>query len=109
MAIPDMTALQNHIGSWARKTFPDQTDDRVVRHLGEEVREIHAAIHDNGDEDKIRENVADCLILLLCLAERQGFSAYGAVIEKMAVNRQREWRYDPELGYDKHVPLTNTP
>jgi NTP pyrophosphatase (non-canonical NTP hydrolase) len=98
--------LQQEIGSWARETFPDQTDLRVVAHLNEEVQELLQAIA-SDDKPQVCQEIADCLILLLCLADRQGVSAASWVEGKMNVNRQRRWTFDPAYGYDKKIEVAS--
>lgn len=99
-----MDRVQHVVGTWADATFPDQTDSRIMDHLGEEVRELYDAIDATfAEPDAVGDGLADCLILLLCLAHRHGISAADAVGEKHARNERRVWRFDPERGYDTHV------
>ena len=42
--------------------------------------------------DALREELADCLAYLLKLANYAGFDLEEAYLEKMRINREREWR-----------------
>lgn len=87
----DMDPLQHEITTWATETFPDQTDERVLGHLGEEMDELILALV-NGRNPVVEDAIADCLILLLCLASRHGISAEAAVRTKHAINQNRQWQ-----------------
>lgn len=88
------------VGAWADRTFPDQTDDRLVRHLREEVEELDRACE---QLEGIGEAIADCLILLYALAYRHNIDPDAAVRRKHEVNEARVWAFDPTYGYDKKV------
>lgn len=94
--------MQQAVGEWAERTFPGQTDARVLAHLREEVAELEDAL-ERADPEEIADGLADCHILLLTLAHRHGVPLGEAVATKHALNMVRQWQYDPEKGYDKHV------
>jgi NTP pyrophosphatase (non-canonical NTP hydrolase) len=96
-----MEQLQRDIAAWARETFPNQTDERIMAHLHEELRELDLGVA-TLNTTEIHDGVADCLILLLCLASRHGVDTVDAVRRKHAMNTHRTWRFDPRKGYDKH-------
>ena len=104
----DLNILQVSIGQWAAATFPHHTADSIFAHLEEEVSELKDALGAN-DPDKIGENVADVLILLVTLAEFLDIPSKDAVIAKMAINRKRTWDYDPTTGYHRHVECEEAP
>jgi ParB-like chromosome segregation protein Spo0J len=81
---------------WGQKTFPDATPDSVTSHLLEEARELDA------DPDAMDE-AADCLLLLIQLADRQGKSLFEAARRKMQVNLERTWGEPEENGVVHHV------
>jgi NTP pyrophosphatase (non-canonical NTP hydrolase) len=70
--------------------------------LTEEVGELGAVLarawrdkelgqeHDN--QAALREELADCLAYLLKLANYAGFDLEEAYLDKMRINREREWR-----------------
>ena len=45
--------------------------------------------HDEADRGRVKEELADVLILALLLAEKYGFDAREIVLEKMEKNRQK--------------------
>lgn len=107
--MPTLDELQADIGDWARKTFPQATDTGTAMHLQREVSELLALCHvaDFGpigaDINMIAEESADCLILLLNLANRIGFSLADAVTQKMQVNRARQWGQPDAEGVVEHI------
>lgn len=94
--------FQRSVGEWAARTFPGQDDTRLMAHLREEVNELAQALA-SGSRDEIQDGLADCELLLCVIAHEHGILLRGAAAKKYAVNLTREWRFDPEKGYDKHV------
>ncbi len=79
---------------WARQTFPDQTISGKFAHLMDELVEIVEAPDD-------RSEWADAVILLLDAAALAGHTAeelLDAAIEKMVINRKRNWGEADERG-----------
>lgn len=107
--VETMDVLQQEIGAWADKTFPDQTDHRVMAHLREEFEELAGCVAASAVGpvliDDLAVEIADCMILLLCLADRLNVSTDLAIREKMRINRERTWAFDPAYGYDKKVEM----
>lgn len=101
----DAQAMQERIGGWARHTFPDQTNMRLANHLAEEAEGLREVCRQEVGyaPSRMAEEIADVIILALCLADRNGIRALDAVAEKMAENVKATYAYDPELGYDKRV------
>lgn len=97
-----MRRLQLIIEYWSRTTFPEQSADRLYKHLQEEMGELADALADDTMEP-VQEEIADCLILLLCLASYCEIDALDAVERKHAINTQRVYQFDPALGYDRKV------
>jgi hypothetical protein len=105
-----MTNLQSEIGRWADETFPDNTPERIAAHLRDEVTcDLNAAMYEYTHGDRtaglyaVRNEIADIMLLAMSLAHTLGFDVYEAAVVKHGVNRTREWAYDPEVGYDRHV------
>jgi NTP pyrophosphatase (non-canonical NTP hydrolase) len=98
-----MGMMQRVVGLWARQTFPNQTDERIMKHIEEEVEELRFAALEPIDEAEIVDNIADVVLLLMTMAERHRIDTFGAVADKHAINTQREFAFDPEAGYDRHV------
>jgi len=100
---PTVDIFQNEVGEWANVTFPQSNTASIMSHLLEEVAELSvAAVNDIRDE--AQEEAADCLLLLLHFAHKQGFSLYAAAAQKLALNQLRTWETDDNgRGHWKHV------
>lgn len=91
--------IQNEIGEFTDKTFGQSTVESKFEHLREELDEV---IADPKDELEW----ADCLILLLDAARREGFDMtdlHKAITKKMEINRARKWGSADENGVVKHI------
>jgi len=94
-----LDAWQAALGAWTRRTFGGSRTRETLIHLAEEVAELlDAEAAGTGHE----EEAADVLILLLCYADRRGFSLAEALARKHAVNLGRAWR-EGEDGMVRHV------
>lgn len=110
-----LNELQLETGTWADATFPSSTPLTILSHFEEEANELletwlalpgepHTFPPSISD---VAEEAADCLLLLLHLAHKTGFSLFDAAEHKLAVNRQRKWKAEPEAaGHIKHVEGT---
>lgn len=93
--------LQKEIGEWGDTTFPKSTIGTIGSHLAEELEEFWRE-HINGTDNRAEE-LADMFLLMLHYAHRANFSLHDAAMQKMAVNRERSWKLEPELeGHFKH-------
>lgn len=98
--------FQASIGAWGEATFPTSTPLTVLSHFGEEANEFidaHLAMFGVFGVPRTfptaaAEEAADCFLLLLHYAHKQGFSLYDAAARKMEINRTRTWNTDPEPG-----------
>lgn len=95
--------FQHAVGEWADKTFPQSTADSIRAHLSDEVAELA----DGVDVDAFE--AADCLLLLLHLAHKEGFSLIGTAREKHAINQRRQWGVPDDRGVVRHVARTTAP
>lgn len=112
----DLNDLQRRVGEWGERTFPDATDYSIVAHLRDEVRELTYAVVEIQEEvdagnaihsnDNLQTEAADCLLLLLHLAHRNGFSLFDAAVVKVAINEKRTWNTVAPGGYVKHDEVT---
>lgn len=92
--------FQRKVGEWADRTFPESNSGSILRHLFEEIQEL-ASVPDLQDAS---EEAADCYLLLLHLAHKNGFDLKAAAVEKMARNILRTWETEAGAkGYRKHV------
>lgn len=101
----DLWRIQKSIGYWCSKTFPDQNEQTIEAHFQEEANELHHAVFglQIGQERAVGKEIADCIILLLALAEHLGIKASEEVRNKMTENYRAAFEYDPNRGYHKRV------
>lgn len=93
----DVRVLQRYIGDWQRSTFGNGDSHLAVqgqqKHLEKEVHEL--ALELVGSRYRasasVGMEVADCLILLLGMADRLGIDAFELIAAKMIINRSRKW------------------
>jgi phosphoribosyl-ATP pyrophosphohydrolase len=97
-----LDALQTEIGSWSAVTFPNSDRGTILRHLREEVEELFAA-----QDDELPHEIADCIMLLLHLAHKNGISARDAIREKFEICKLRKWGPPDEHGVVRHVKEPN--
>jgi NTP pyrophosphatase (non-canonical NTP hydrolase) len=103
-----MWLMQKSIGHWCRKKFPDQDEQMIMAHMGEEQEELHDAVFapfrpQEQMQKEVGEEIADNIILLLTLAEHLGINAVGEVRQKQRKNLKAKWELSPEHGYHKRV------
>lgn len=101
----DLDQMQQRVGDWGNRTFPESTTRTILAHLKDEIKEL-------DDVDKLiplatdahQEEAADCLLLLLHFAHRRGFSLFDAAVVKAAINEKRVWQTEKNAsGYFGHV------
>lgn len=91
IALADLVEDQS---DWSQKTFGSDAERGplgVVRHLEKEAREAQAAI---DSQDAFREEMADCLLLVLDAARRgkiKVMQLIKAAQAKMKINKSRTW------------------
>lgn len=88
--------FQEEVSTWAAETFPHQTPQSKIAHLRKEIEEL-AEAPDDGEE------MADCFILLLNLAEMAGVNLMAEAQRKMGINRNRKWDEPDADGVCHHV------
>jgi hypothetical protein len=98
---PPLQKLMDAHREFARQAFPGQTVEGVIRHFERELEEVYAAPKDPME-------IADCLLLLIDIANRAGISA-GALVEcgftKLEINRTRIWGEPDEQGVRHHIEV----
>lgn len=112
----NLESLQERVGVWGLETFPQSTLETIAAHLCEEAAELRARASEhvkdagNGldvlasyERDKMAEEAADVLLLLLHLCHRAEIDLLDAAAVKFALCKGRKWEYDPEKGYSRHV------
>ena len=88
-------AFQAEQWEWVRKTFPTETPRGVFKHLKEEIKEL-------GDDLSDPKELADCFLLLQCLASHHGVDLYAAARAKFEECKSRTWQEIPGVGF-RHV------
>lgn len=92
--------IADSIKEWADQVFPDRTDSSMFLKTFGEINEL---IDAGDDAEKVGEEVADLIILLVDYAKRKGVKDItGAVLAKMRVNRRRTWKVST-MGVMQHA------
>ena len=94
MFVATFFGLVNEQRVWSQETFGKDTERGPIgalKHLELEAREAQDAV----GTPEIREELADCFLLLFDAARRAGMSAGELVdeaVKKMAKNKKRKWQ-----------------
>jgi len=91
--------LQDDVGLWGEETFPNATSHSIICHLEKEVKELKGYLLDS----QLKEECADCFLLLLHLAHRGRFSLLDEARKKMAINYRRTWGKPDKDGVVEHI------
>lgn len=91
-----VSEFQSEVSKWAYQTFPHQTPHSKMAHLRKEIDELAENTSDG-------EEMADCFILLLNLAEMAGVDLMTEARRKMEINRKRKWGAPDADGVCHHV------
>ena len=95
-----LAGWQAEIGAWAVQTFgPGVRFRQHVEHIRRELYELSGEVTD----DRVAEEMADVLSLLLAMAHRRGIDLEAALASKFAVNRKRKWGEPNADGVIEHV------
>jgi len=90
--VNDMARIANEIMEWADEVIPNRTAADAIKKLSmEEVPELWRCVRETGKVDP--GEIADVLILALDVCVMSGIDPLTAIKEKMAINRQRTWKY----------------
>lgn len=90
--------LTQEVTDWIQPLLPDRNPFDTCIKLVEETSELLHALHHNGD---VASECADCLVLLLDIANLTVVDLQAAFERKMEVNRQRVW--SEKQGCLKHA------
>lgn len=97
--------LFQKVTSWQNNTFGKATAHSKCCHLREEVEEVIESL-EKSDEEDIREEFADCFILLFGAAASHGMSYEEinlAIEKKLKKNKTRKWGKPDSNGVVKHI------
>lgn len=95
----DLDIFQREWGLWVRRALPEATTAGHLEKLKSEVVELQTAF---GSGTPIADELADCLLLLLSIADRHGISAAEAMRKKFEVNKARKWGKPDANGVYQH-------
>lgn len=87
-----MTYFQKDQWEWVKRTFPGEKPEGVLRHLAEEIKELE----ENPSDP---EEMADCFLLLQCLASHYGVNLVDAAKAKHEKNKRRTWKQVEGKGF----------
>lgn len=79
----DVEDWQQNVGEWAEKTFPQSTQDSIIKHLQHEAN-VELTPDCNPEE------LADVFLLLLHLAHKRGVSLVQEARIKFLRNQERK-------------------
>lgn len=99
--LPDIDEWQDRIQRWAWEKIPGATQESIINHLKDELKELE-------DPDSDPEELADCIFLLMHLAIKRGVRVSTVMRDKFEIIEHRE--YEEELndrGYFKSKPNSN--
>lgn len=91
--------IQKEIDKWVQEVNPKASSFTIFQHMTEELSELDAAIHGAGN---IPEEAADVALLLLNLAEKNGFDLMQEVEKKFEICKKRDWKKPNVKGVVKH-------
>ena len=89
------------IAEWQRKTFPASDDESKYHHLREETRELWEAM---AIGIGLGKELADCVILLIGIADNRNIDIQKEIIDKMKINKNRIWGEPNPLNIYHHIP-----
>ncbi|GAB5388760.1 MAG: hypothetical protein Alpg2KO_17280 [Alphaproteobacteria bacterium] len=112
---PDLAELQRYVAEMKRERG-FSTDDRIAECflLGEEVGELFKAVRksegwrltDHKRAESVGEELADCLIYLLSIANQHEIDLEAAFRAKEAKNETRVWTHAPDQTEQNETAAT---
>lgn len=98
--------LQQEVGDWHRRVYPDAATSAIAMKLAEETGEVCRAvdrmIYQGGWADQLAEEAGDVVIALTALCERLGVDLDAAVTSRWSEVRQRP--STRQIGTDTDPP-----
>ena len=98
------------IGQWSEETFKKQSSVSKLKHLQKEVVELIEECEKDRNDALTSINInlefADCFILLLDAARKEGLNAEDILItiaHKMKINKERKWGPPDKDGVVQHI------
>lgn len=90
---------------WSVKTFGQCSAILPLNHLLKEVKEVNHAILFNESKEDLKFEFADCFILLMQAAKKEGITfeeVFLSAVQKMNINKRRTWKKADD-GTFKHI------
>lgn len=102
-------SLFDEINTWQAQTFGPVKPTGILIKLIDEVQELHHEITGapSGNDEKIREELADCFMVLMGAAASQGVTYHDlcdAIRRKHKINQSRTWGKPDHNGVINHIP-----
>lgn len=100
--------LAREHAEWSQATFKSDAERGPIgplRHLQKEASEAVEAV-ESGDREKVREELADCLLLILDASRRAGvkpLELFKCGMAKLQVNKRRKWNTPQPDAPVEHV------
>lgn len=105
----ELQNLMTEISTWSSQQFPTLVGTRGIiaklAHLKEEATELQQAV-DNDDKKGIVDEIADCFMLLLDVANDLKISENDIIRfshAKLVVNKDRKWGKPDNNGLIHHI------
>lgn len=89
--------IQEKVVSWHRETFPNATNEAIEEKLIEEAEELIEALR-YKKQHCIIEEIADVVIVSCALLGRFSADLSTVTLEKLTVNKNRNWGKETENG-----------
>lgn len=90
MKLSDVTS---RVLEWIDKIAPGRKPIDTTIKLVAETAELLDAVA-NKDQDAVAEELADCLICMVDIANMYDINLISVALRKMEVNRQRQWKME---------------
>ena len=87
--------FQAEVGAWADKVMSQSTNESICKHLIKEAKELAVSYQ--------AEEAADCYLILLHFAYKNGFDLLAAAKEKHEVCKRRKWGKPDADGVVEHI------
>ena len=102
-----MKKLIKNIQKWQRSVFPEGTPNSIFAHLTKEIIELSHEVtcysFQKSSTSALGEEIADCMILLVGIADRANIDIVKAVKTKHKKNKQRTWGDPDRNGVIEHI------
>ena len=105
--------LMNAVSKWSDETFGEmQRNPAILHHLEKEVKELINAVNIDNDKSTyenrraVREEFADCFLLILDSAKKRGINAETLIecsFEKLEICQKSKWGKPDKNRVVEHI------